>query len=57
MFKMQCYIMATRSIIVVSCSEEFETKIKNAAGKESVSSWIRDACEQRLEREKKECEQ
>lgn len=52
MFKMQCYIMATRSIIVVSCSEEFETKIKTAAGKESVSSWVREACEQRLEREK-----
>lgn len=45
-------MVAKQNVITVSCSEEFETKIKEAAGKESVSSWVRDACEQRLEREK-----
>jgi len=47
--------MVRQNVMSFSCSEEFETKIKTAAGKESVSSWIRDACEQKLEREK--CEQ
>lgn len=49
--------MVRQNVMSFSCSDEFENKIKEAAGKESVSSWIRDACEQRLEREKKECEQ
>lgn len=44
--------MVIQNVMSFSCSDEFENKIKASAGNHSISAWIREACEQRLEREK-----